>query len=139
MALNYCVLLGRLTSDPEVKSTQNGKTVATFTVAVDRGYVKQGEERQSDFIKCVAWEKVGQFVSSYFSKGRMIAIEGRLQTRTYDDNNGVKHYVTEVIVNQASFTGEKKSDNTNSVPSGQPPIADVPAEFDSVSDAGVPF
>ena len=135
MALNLCVLLGRMTADPEVRSTQNGKTVVTFTIAVDRGYVKQGEERQSDFINCVAWEKVGQFIASYFGKGRMIAVEGRLQTRTYDDKNGTKHYVTEVIVNQASFTGEPKQGGGGQQTAPQDGYNDI----DVLSDDGIPF
>lgn len=133
--LNLCVLLGRLTADPEVRSTQNGKTVVTFTIAVDRGFVKQGEERQSDFINCVAWEKAGQFIASYFGKGRMIAVEGRLQTRTYDDKNGTKHYVTEVIVNQASFTGEAKKNGGGQQTAPQEGYNDI----DVLSDDEIPF
>ena len=107
MALNYVALLGRITKDLELKSTQNGTSVLQFTVAVDRDFVKQGEERQADFINCVAFKQTAEFISKFFSKGRMIAVEGRLQTRSYDDKNGTKHNVTEVIVNKASFTGEK--------------------------------
>lgn len=107
MALNYVALLGRITKDLELKSTQNGTSVLQFTVAVDRDFVKQGEERQTDFINCVAFKELANHIAKWFSKGRMIAVEGRLQTRSYDDKNGTKHNVTEVIVNKASFTGEK--------------------------------
>ena len=107
MALNYVALLGRITKDLELKSTQSGTSVLQFTVAVDRDFVKQGEERQTDFISCVAFKQTAEFISKFFSKGRMIAVEGRLQTRSYDDKNGTKHNVTEVIINKASFTGEK--------------------------------
>ena len=107
MALNFVALLGRITKDLELKSTQNGTSVLQFTVAVDRDFVKQGEERQTDFISCVAFKQTAEFISKFFGKGRMIAVEGRLQTRSYDDKNGTKHNVTEVIVNKASFTGEK--------------------------------
>ncbi|MBQ1535084.1 MAG: single-stranded DNA-binding protein [Ruminococcus sp.] len=107
MALNYVALLGRITKDLELKSTQSGTSVLQFTVAVDRDFVKQGEERQADFINCVAFKQTAEFISKFFSKGRMIAVEGRLQTRSYDDKNGTKHNVTEVIINKASFTGEK--------------------------------
>ena len=110
MALNYVALLGRITKDLELKSTQSGTSVLQFTVAVGRDFVKQGEERQADFINCVAFNQAAEFISKFFSKGRMIAVEGRLQTRSYDDKNGTKHYVTEVIVNKASFTGEKRQD-----------------------------
>lgn len=107
MALNFVALLGRITHDLELKSTQNGTSVLQFTVAVDRDFVKKGEERQTDFISCVAFKEVANHIATWFGKGRMIAVEGRLQTRSYDDKNGVKHNVTEVIVNKASFTGEK--------------------------------
>ena len=105
--INSAILLGRITKDLELKSTQNGTSVLQFTVAVDRDFVKQGEERQADFISCVAFKQTAEFISKFFSKGRMIAVEGRLQTRSYDDKNGTKHNVTEVIINKASFTGEK--------------------------------
>lgn len=105
--LNRVILMGRITQDLEIRQTQGGVAVLSFTVAVDRGYVKQGEERQTDFINCVAWRQQAEFISRYFAKGRMIAIEGNLRTRTYDDKNGVKHYVTEVFVDNVSFTGEK--------------------------------
>ena len=105
--INSAILLGRITKDLELKSTQNGTSVLQFTVAVDRDFVKQGEERQADFINCVAFKQTAEFISKFFSKGRMIAVEGRLQTRSYDDKNGTKHNVTEVIINKASFTGEK--------------------------------
>lgn len=107
MALNFVAILGRITKDLELKSTQNGTSVLQFTVAVDRDFVKQGEERQADFINCVAFKQTAEFISKFFGKGRMIAVEGRLQTRSYDDKNGTKHNVTEVIVSKASFTGEK--------------------------------
>jgi single-strand DNA-binding protein len=106
--LNTVVLLGRLTADPELRSTQAGTSVVQFTVAVDRNYAKQGEEKQTDFISCVAWKQTAEFISKHFGKGRMVAIEGRLQSRTYDDKNGSKHYITEVIVENVSFTGEPK-------------------------------
>ena len=108
MALNYAVILGRLTQDPDLKSTQSGTSVCTFTVAVDRNFAKEGEEKQTDFISCVAWKKTAEFVASNFSKGRMIAVEGNLRTRTYEDKNGSKHYVTELYASQVSFTGEPK-------------------------------
>lgn len=106
--LNTVVLLGRITQDIELKSTTGGTSVIQFTVAVDRNFSKKGEEKQTDFISCVAWKQTAEFISKHFGKGRMIAIEGRLQSRTYDDKNGVKQYVTEVIVDKASFTGEAK-------------------------------
>ena len=111
--LNRVILMGRITQDLDLKQTPSGTSVLTFSVAVERNFVKQGEERQTDFITCVAWRQQADFISRYFSKGRMIAIEGNLRTRTYDDKNGTKHYVTEVYVDNVSFTGEKKSDGGN--------------------------
>ena len=105
--LNRVILMGRITQDLDLRTTPSGVSVLTFTVAVDRGYVRQGEERQTDFITCVAWRQQAEFISRYFAKGRMIAIEGNLRTRTYDDKNGTKHYVTEVFVDSVSFTGER--------------------------------
>lgn len=107
MALNKAIILGRITQDLELKQTPSGIAVLSFTVAVDRNYSK-GEEKQSDFISCVAWKERAEFISKHFGKGRMIAVEGQLRTRTYDDKNGVKHYVTEVYVDNVSFTGESK-------------------------------
>lgn len=106
--LNRVILMGRITQDLDLRQTPNGISVLTFNIAVDRGYAKPGEERQADFITCVAWRQQAEFISRYFSKGRMIAIEGNLRTRTYDDKNGSKHYVTEVYVDSVSFTGEPK-------------------------------
>ncbi len=106
--LNRVILMGRITHDPELKQTPSGVSVLSFSVAVDRSFVKQGEERQTDFINCVAWRQQAEFISRYFGKGRMIALEGQLRSRTYDDKNGTKHYVTEVYVDNVSFTGEPK-------------------------------
>ena len=106
--LNRVILMGRITQDLEVKTDTNGTSVLSFSVAVERSYAKQGEERQTDFINCVAWRQQAEFINRYFGKGRMIALEGNLRTRTYDDKNGSKHYVTEVFVDSVSFTGEPK-------------------------------
>ena len=106
--LNKVILMGRITRDLELKTTPSGVSVLTFSIAVDRSFVRQGEERQADFITCVAWRQQAEFINRYFGKGRMIAVVGNLRTRTYDDKNGTKHYVTEVYVDEASFTGEPK-------------------------------
>ena len=100
--LNRVILMGRITQDLDLRTTPTGTSVLTFNIAVDRGYVKQGEERQADFITCVAWRQQAEFINRYFAKGRMIAIEGNLRSRTYDDKNGTKHYVTEVFVDSVS-------------------------------------
>lgn len=111
--LNRVILMGRITHDLEIRTTSSGVSVLSFTVAVDRNFVKQGEERQSDFIDCVAWRQHAEFINRYFSKGRMIAIEGNLQTRSYDDRNGVRRKAVEVMVDNVSFTGEKAMQSSN--------------------------
>lgn len=111
--LNKVILMGRLTADPDIRQTPSGVSVVTFSMAVDRDYTR-GEEKQTDFINIVAWRQLAEFISKYFSKGRMIAIEGRIQTRNYVDNNGQKRYVTEVVADKAHFTGESKSANNDS-------------------------
>ncbi len=116
--LNRVILMGRITHDLEVRQTPTGVPSLTFTVAVERSFVRQGEERQSDFIRCVAWRQTAEFIARYFGKGRMIAIEGNLRTSTYDDKNGTKHYVTDVYVDNASFTGEPKQGGNSGYSSG---------------------
>ena len=109
--LNKVLLMGRITRELELKQTPQGVPVLSFSVAVDRNFVKQGEERQADFINCVAWRQTAEFITRFFGKGRMICIEGNLRTRTYDDQNGNKRYATEVYVDNAYFTGEKAQQN----------------------------
>lgn len=111
--MNKVCLIGRLTNDPEVRNTQTNNTVvASFNLAVNRRFIKEGEERQADFIKIVAWSKTGEFCSKYFKKGSQVGIVGRIQTRTYDDDNGQKHYITEVVAEEVYFADSKKnSDN----------------------------
>ena len=106
--LNRVILMGRITQDLELRQTPNGVSTLNFNVAVDRNYAGQDGQRQADFITCVAWRQQAEFISRYFAKGRMIAIEGNLRTRTYDDKNGSRHYVTEVYVDNVYFTGEPK-------------------------------
>lgn len=113
--LNRVIIMGRLTADPELRQTQNGVNTCQITVAVNRNYVAQGQERQADFISVVAWRSTAEFISKYFSKGKMIIVEGSLRTRTYDDKRypDVKHYVTEVYADNVTF-GESKSAQNNS-------------------------
>ena len=114
--LNKVIIIGRLTADPELRQTQSGVATCRFTVAVDRR-VGQNGEKQADFITVTAWRQTAEFVSKYFSKGRMIAVEGNLKTSTYQNKTypDVTHYVTEVYADQVHFTGEKAAENgTNS-------------------------
>lgn len=105
--LNKVILMGRLTRDPELKYTQNNIPVCSFSLAVDRRFVRAGEERQADFINIVAWRTTAEFVSKYFTKGRMMNVCGSLQTRTWDDANGVRRYVTEVVADEINFCGDR--------------------------------
>lgn len=109
--MNKVILMGRLTRDPEVRYSTNGNNTAVcrFTIAVDRRFQKPGEERQADFIPVVAFGKTGEFCSKYFTKGNRIAVVGAIQTRTWDDAEGKKHYATEVIVEEAHFADSKSS------------------------------
>lgn len=129
--LNVVVLMGRLVSEPELRTTTSGISTCTFRIAVDRNFVKQGEERKADFIDIVTWRQQAEFVCKYFHKGSMIAVNGSLQTRTYDDKNGNKRYVVEVIADGVSFTGEKAGANAGSsapVPAARPMQA-APVSF----------
>lgn len=104
---NRVILMGRLTADPELRQTQSGVAMCRFSIAVDRGYAKQGEEKQTDFFNIVCWRQQAEFVSRYFSKGRMIHVEGRLQQNNYTDQNGVKHYSVDVQADNVAFCGDK--------------------------------
>ena len=100
--MNIVILMGRLTRDPEVRYTQTNNTlVASFSLAVNRRFARPGEERQADFIYIVAWNKTGEFCSKFFKKGQQVSIIGRIQTRSWDDENGQKRYATEVIAEDA--------------------------------------
>lgn len=117
---NKVILMGRICNDLELKSTQNGVSVLSFRLAVDRNYQPKDAEKTADFINIVAWRSTAEFISKYFSKGRLILLEGEIQTRSYDDANGAKQWVTEVVVSQAKFTGEAKKDSNSS---GMPPVS----------------
>jgi single-strand DNA-binding protein len=108
--MNKVILMGRLTKDPELRFTSGSNTaVCNFTIAVNRQFQKQGEERKADFLPVVAWSKNAEFCGKYFTKGQQVAIVGRLETRTWDDNEGKKHYITEVIAEEAHFADSKRS------------------------------
>ena len=111
---NKVILMGRIVNDLELKSTPAGVSVLSFRIAVDRRYQVKGEDKKSDFFNVVAWRNEAEFISRYFSKGRMILIEGELQTRSYTDKNGNTAYVTEIIVDRSTFTGEKSNNQGTS-------------------------
>ena len=136
--MNKVILIGRLTKEPEVRYTQSSNTlVANFNLAVNRRFVKEGDERQADFITIVAWNKIGEFCSKYFKKGQQVAVVGRIQNRTWEDDNGQKHYTTEVIAEEAYFADSKKETNSESLPFGE--FSSTPTVgFDPSSD-DLPF
>ncbi len=112
--LNTAILMGRLTADPELRHTPQGISVTRFTVAVDRSYQKAGTERQTDFIDVVCWRQTAEFVTRYFRKGSMIAVEGSIQTGSYE-KDGIRRRTFEVVANNVSFCGEKR-DSGNVMP-----------------------
>lgn len=110
--MNRVVLVGRLVKDPELRYTQSGIAVANFTLAVNRRFAKEGDQ-QADFIQCVVWNKVAENVAKYLTKGSQVAIEGRIQTSSYEDKDGVKRYKTEVVAENVEFLNTKKKEETN--------------------------
>lgn len=134
--LNKTVLMGRLTKDPELRKTPSGVSVVSFTLAVDRSYTKQGEERQADFINIIAWRGTADFVAKYFTKGQLMALSGRIQTRSWEETNGQKRFATEVVADEVFFAGAKKD-------AGETAPAEAPADngfgFYETQDEDLPF
>lgn len=108
MSLNQVVLMGRLTRDPELRSTTGGVDVTNFTLAVDRSYAKAGAEKETDFLDCVAWRGTAEFVSRYFKKGMQVAVTGRVQTRKWKDQQDQRRVAVEVVVDEAFFADSKR-------------------------------
>ena len=106
--LNHITIMGRLVRDPELRRTGNGTAVASFSLAVDRDYTSEGGQRECDFIDCVAWRSTGEFVSKYFTKGRMAVVEGRLQVRQWTDKDGNKRRSAEVVAEHVYFGDSRK-------------------------------
>ena len=137
--LNKVILMGRLTRDPELRSTPSGVNVVSFTLAVDRDFARQGEEKKTDFINIVAWRNTADFVAKYFTKGQLVAVSGRLQVRSWDDaQSGQKRYATDVVADEVFFAESKKSAGAAPQDSfqGLVPPADNGAGFDTTSVAG---
>lgn len=114
-SFNKVILMGRLTADPELKQSNNGTSVTTFNIAVDRKFNK-GEDKQCDFFTIVAWRQTAEFICKYFAKGQAILLCGELQTRTWNDKQGNKRYATEVVANEVSFCETKGSGTANDTP-----------------------
>lgn len=129
--MNRVILMGRLTRDPQMRTTPQGTSVATFDIAVNRQFAKEGQQ-QADFIACVAWQKTGEFINRYFAKGKMIAVEGRLQSRSWQSNDGKTHVSYEVVVDQAHFCGGKNEDAT--APNAEPDTSYVENGFTDLTD-----
>ena len=132
--LNNAVILGRLVADPELRTTGSGLSVTSFRVAVDRSYQKAGTERQTDFIDVVAWRQTAKFVSRYFHKGSMIAVQGSIQTRNYEDRRGNKRTAVEIVADNVSFCGSKSE--TGAGPRND--HATPPGDFEELPD-DLPF
>ena len=147
--MNKVILMGRLTRDPEVRYTQTSNTlVASFSLAVNRRFVRQGEERQADFFNIVAWGKQGEFCSKYFKKGQQVGAIGRLQTRTWDDDKG-RHYITEVVAEEVYFADSRRDGDSSSaafenafgstMPGGMDGAVDGASDFEVSSTDDLPF
>ncbi len=142
--MNKIILMGRLTRDPEVRYTQTNNTlVASYTLAVNRRFAKPGDERTADFINIVAWSKLGEFCSKYFKKGQQVGVIGRIQTRTWDDDQGVKHYITEVVAEEAYFADSKRDTeataNTFENTFGNTAPGSMGSDFEVSSNDDLPF
>ena len=122
--LNHITIMGRLTRDPELRRTGSGVAVASFTIAVDRDFSpKDGGERETDFIDCVAWRQTGEFVSKYFQKGRMAVVSGRLQIRSWNDKDGNKRRTAEIVADNVYFGDSKRDDQGASSTYGAAPAS----------------
>jgi len=135
--INNWVGMGRLTATPELKTTNGGVEVTSFQVAIDRDYTPKGKEKETDFITVVAWNKTASFVTSYFSKGDMIAIIGSLQSRKFTDKNGVDKTVWEIKAEKVSFCGKKA--DTTSIPYNEPNGEYAPVEVPAENEEELPF
>lgn len=124
MSLNVVALIGRLTRDPQLKRTAQGEAVTSFTLAVNRNYSKDGQQ-QADFINCIVWRKLAENVERYCSKGSLVGVEGRIQTRSYENNQGQRIYVTEIVCDSVQFLETKKAESDNQVYNNQPNSFDI--------------
>ena len=133
--INRVILVGRLTRDPMLRKTQSGLSVATFTVACDRRFSGNGQDRQTDFISCVAWRQSADFLGQYAHKGALVGVDGRIQTRNYDNASGQKVYVTEVVCDSVQLLESKSASENRSATMGyQPQNAGYAAANDGFDD-----
>ena len=141
--MNNVNLIGRLTADPELKRTQSGTAMVRFSIAVDRAYTKQGEEKQTDFINCIAWDKKAEFICKYFSKGQKIALTGSIRTGSYTDKDGNKRNTVDVWVDNVEFCESRKQGGTSADAHTQEPQKSAefrkPQEPIQYDDNDLPF
>ena len=130
--INQIFIIGRTTKEPEIRTTQSGVSVATFTIACDRGFKNAQGEKETDFVSCVAWRGLADTVAKYLGKGRLVAVVGRLQNRNYETSEGIKRYITEIICSEVQFLDRAKEPQA-------PPIDKV--DFTPMDDdpEGLPF
>ncbi len=131
--MNKVVLVGRLTKDPEIRSTSSGITTANFTVAANRNFKNKDGNYEADFLPCVAFRNTAEFISKYFKKGNMICLDGRVQTRNYDAEDGTKRYVTEIVVENVEFGGGNNKNEENESETSLDDIG-VPDNYNSTYD-----
>lgn len=137
--MNKVILIGRLTRDPELRYTAAGNIPVTkFTLAIDRKFSRASEEKQTDFLQIVAWDKTAEFCSKYFHKGQQVSVVGRIQVRTWDDAEGRKHYITEVIAEEAYFADTKRDYDAYAAASVGA-VQEGEGSFYSIDDTELPF
>lgn len=131
--------MGRLTRDPELRQTSGNVSVCSFTIAINRRFKNTSGEYDADFLNCVAWRQTAEFINKYFHKGNMIGVVGTIQTRKWDDAEGHTHYATEVIVDQAHFSGSKQDSGGFTQPAAAGPADTAGSAFPADDDTSLPF
>lgn len=138
--LNSVCLMGRLTADPELKSTQSGVSVCNFRIAVDRTYTPKGQEKQTDFINIVTWRSTAEFVSRYFRKGQLVAVQGSIQTSQYTDRDGNKRTTFDVVADNVFFAEKKAESGETKQGAGYDHSPDIQGDFEEIiGDESLPF
>ncbi len=138
--LNVIAVMGRMVADPELRKTTNGVSTTTFTIACDRNFVKQGAERQADFLEIVAWRATAEFVCKYFLKGQLIAVNGSLQTRSYEDREGKKRKVFEIVADNVHFAEGKQGGGQQAAAQAREPVVRNNDDFSLIDDSeDIPF
>ena len=138
--LNSVCLMGRLTADPELKSTQSGVSVCSFRIAVDRTYTPKGQEKQTDFINIITWRSTAEFVSRYFRKGQLVAVQGSIQTGQYTDRDGNKRTAFDVVADNVFFAEKKAESGETKQGAGYDHSPDIQGDFEEIiGDESLPF